>query len=258
MRPRTTGRHRRRWGSRTSSRHGSLRTRRPIRSRRPPSAAPSRSSPRATPTHSWASGRWRPRATTSPPPSDGDAGPSGRLRSTPTPTGSSATRRSSWGATGAAFASFQRMVDTRPDLASYARVSYALELRGNVAGAIDAMRAAADVAAGPADAAWAAAQVGKLHLGAGRIDEAAEWFRRARAADPGSMEAEAGLALVAWASGDVADGDRRLRATRHAVPVAGARRHPRGPLRGRRGDRGGRRLSSTSSWPRRGSSARTA
>ncbi len=104
---------------------------------------------------------------------------------------------------GAAFASFQRMVDTRPDLASYARVSYALELRGNVAGAIDAMRAAADVAAGPADTAWAAAQVGKLHLGAGRIDQAAEWFRRARAADPRSMEAEAGLALVAWASGDV-------------------------------------------------------
>ena len=102
----------------------------------------------------------------------------------------------------AAFASFQRMVDTRPDLASYARVSYALELRGNVAGAIDAMRAAADVAARPADAAWAAAQVGKLLLGAGRIDEAEAWFRRAKAADPRSMEAEAGLALVAWASGD--------------------------------------------------------
>jgi tetratricopeptide (TPR) repeat protein len=102
-----------------------------------------------------------------------------------------------------AFSSFQRMVDTRPDLASYARVSYVLELRGNVAGAIDAMRAAADVAAGPADAAWAAAQVGKLHFGAGRIDEAERWFRRAQAADPGSMEAQAGLALVAWTSGDI-------------------------------------------------------
>jgi tetratricopeptide (TPR) repeat protein len=82
-------------------------------------------------------------------------------------------------------------------------VSYTLELRGNVAGAIDAMRAAADVAAGPADAAWAAAQVGKLHFGAGRIDEAERWFRRAHAADPRSMDAQAGLALVAWASGDI-------------------------------------------------------
>jgi tetratricopeptide (TPR) repeat protein len=103
----------------------------------------------------------------------------------------------------AAFASFQRMVDTRPDLASYARVSYALELRGNVAGAIDAMRAAFDVAADRPDVAWAAAQIGKLHFGAGRIDDAREWFRRARAADPEAVEAVAGLALVAWASGDL-------------------------------------------------------
>jgi tetratricopeptide (TPR) repeat protein len=72
-----------------------------------------------------------------------------------------------------------------------------------VAGAIDAMRAAADVAAGPADAAWAAAQIGKLHFGAGRTDVAERWFRRAQAADPRSMEAQVGLALVAWASGDI-------------------------------------------------------
>jgi tetratricopeptide (TPR) repeat protein len=121
---------------------------------------------------------------------------------------------------GRAFRSFQRMVDTRPDLASYSRVSYALELRGNVAGAIDAMRAASDVAGRPADAAWAAAQVGKLHLGTGRIDEAERWFRRAQAADPRSMEAEAGLALVAWASGGLGEaiaGYERL-ATRFPSP----------------------------------------
>jgi tetratricopeptide (TPR) repeat protein len=72
-----------------------------------------------------------------------------------------------------------------------------------VAGAIDAMRAAFDVAAGRPDVAWAAAQIGKLHFGAGRIGNAREWFRRARAADPNSMEAAAGLALVAWAAGDL-------------------------------------------------------
>ena len=104
---------------------------------------------------------------------------------------------------GAAFGSFQRMIDIRPNLASYARVSYALELRGNVEGAIAAMRAAYDVAAGPADVAWAAAHIGKLHFGAGRIEKATRWFRRARAADSGSMDAEAGLALIAWASGDL-------------------------------------------------------
>lgn len=104
---------------------------------------------------------------------------------------------------GAAFGSFQRMIDLRPNLASYARVSYALELRGNVDGAIAAMRAAYDVAAGPADTAWAAAHIAKIQFGAGRLRDAERWFRRARAADPGSMDAQAGLALIAWASGDL-------------------------------------------------------
>ena len=155
-----------------------------------------------------------------------------------TPTVSSVTRSLELGRYRAAFRTFQRMVDTRPDLASYSRVSYALELRGNVAGAIDAMRAASDVAARPADAAWAAAQVGKLHLGAGRIEEAERWFRRARSADPRSMEAEAGLAFVAWASGDLHGGDRRLRAPRRPLPVAGARRDAGRPLPGGRGPGG--------------------
>lgn len=48
-----------------------------------------------------------------------------------------------------AFATFQRMVDLRPDLSSYARVSYARELTGDGDGAIEAMRAAI-AAGGPA------------------------------------------------------------------------------------------------------------
>jgi tetratricopeptide (TPR) repeat protein len=104
---------------------------------------------------------------------------------------------------GAAFRSFQTMVDTRPSLASYARVSYARELRGDVDGAIRAMRAAYEIAGSRGDAAWAAAHVAKLHFGSGSVAEAEAWFRRARAADPTSFDAEAGLALVAWAHGDL-------------------------------------------------------
>jgi tetratricopeptide (TPR) repeat protein len=103
----------------------------------------------------------------------------------------------------AAFRSFQAMVDTRPDLASYARVSYARELRGDVDGSIRAMRGAYALAGSRADAAWAAAHVAKLHFGSGGVAAAGAWFRRARAADPASIEAEAGLALVAWARGDL-------------------------------------------------------
>jgi tetratricopeptide (TPR) repeat protein len=121
---------------------------------------------------------------------------------------------------GPAFDSFQRMIDLRPNLASYARVSYALELRGNVDGAIAAMRAAYDVAAGPADTAWAAAHIAKIQFGAGRLRDAERWFRRAGAADPGSMDAEAGLALIAWAAGDLQkaiNGYQRL-ASRYPSP----------------------------------------
>ncbi len=120
----------------------------------------------------------------------------------------------------AAFRSFQRMVDTRPDVVSYGRVSYALELRGNVRGAIAAMRAAYDVAASRADTAWAAAHIANLHFHAGRIRQAGKWFRRARAADPTSTEAQLGLALVAWTSGDLEEaiaGHARL-ATRSPAP----------------------------------------
>jgi tetratricopeptide (TPR) repeat protein len=125
----------------------------------------------------------------------------------------------------AAFRSFQRMVDTRPNLASYGRVSYALELRGNVEGAIAAMRAAYDVAAAPADVAWAAAHIAGFHFEAGRIRKARQWFRRARAADPSSADVEAGLAHLAWASGDLEEaiaGYERL-ASRSPAPdhVAG-------------------------------------
>ena len=104
---------------------------------------------------------------------------------------------------GAAFRSFQRMVDIRPNLASYGRVSYALELLGNIDGAIEAMHAAYDVAGGPADAAWAAAHIAKSHVEAGRLEEARGWFGRARAADPFSADVESGMALLSWASGDL-------------------------------------------------------
>ena len=58
----------------------------------------------------------------------------------------------------AAFATFQTMVDTLPNLSFYARVSYARELQCDVPGALEAMRYARDVAGMPADVAWASFQ----------------------------------------------------------------------------------------------------
>ena len=115
---------------------------------------------------------------------------------------------------GEAVRAFQRMVDLRPDLASFARVSYALELRGDVPAAIRAMRMAFGLAGNRADAAWAAAHVGMLWFGEGRIDAAERWLLRAQAADSASREAAAGLAVVAWARGDL---DRAIAASEDLV-----------------------------------------
>jgi tetratricopeptide (TPR) repeat protein len=102
-----------------------------------------------------------------------------------------------------ALATFQTMVDTRPDLASYARVSYARELQGDVAGAIRAMRGAETFAGTPADRAWAAYQLGELYFNSGRLDRAAAQYRRGTQLAPEFVPPQAGLAKVAWARDDV-------------------------------------------------------
>ena len=103
-----------------------------------------------------------------------------------------------------AFDAFQRMVDRRPGLASFARVAYARELRGDVAGATLAMRSAAELAGTPADAGWASYQLGELYWGSGRIDRAAAAYRHAARLGPSFVLPRASLARVAWARGDLA------------------------------------------------------
>jgi tetratricopeptide (TPR) repeat protein len=101
-----------------------------------------------------------------------------------------------------AFEAFQTMVDTRPDLASYARVAYARELLGHVSGAERAMRMAFDAAGTPSDSAWTAYQLGELAFGAGDVAVARGWYVRGLELDPAYVPNLAGLAKVAWARDD--------------------------------------------------------
>ena len=108
-----------------------------------------------------------------------------------------------------AFAAFQEMVDRRPDLASYARASYALELQGDVRGAIQAMDLARGSAGGAAeDAAWVAYQLGELAFGQGDLEAAEREYARGLARAPDFTPNRAGLAQVAAARGDL---DRAIR-----------------------------------------------
>ncbi|MFN2544859.1 MAG: tetratricopeptide repeat protein [Actinomycetota bacterium] len=100
-----------------------------------------------------------------------------------------------------AFATLQRMIDLRPDLASYARVSYARELQGDVSGAIAVMRRALGAAGDPSDQAFAAYQLGELFFNSGRPQRAGHWYGRATQLAPMYFPPRAGLAKVAWATG---------------------------------------------------------
>lgn len=101
-----------------------------------------------------------------------------------------------------AFATFQRMIDKRPDLPAYSRISYARELQGDIDGAIKAMSAAESTAASQSDAAFAAFQLGELEWNRGDPEAAVSHYRRALERDPDSVRSEAALARAAYYAGD--------------------------------------------------------
>lgn len=104
----------------------------------------------------------------------------------------------------AAFQAFQEMVQRRPDLNSYARVSYAREMTGDIEGAIEAMRVAAQSGGAGEAAAWAWSQLGQLRWTyRGDLDQADRDFQQALARQPGYAPGLAGLARVAGGRGQL-------------------------------------------------------
>jgi tetratricopeptide (TPR) repeat protein len=116
----------------------------------------------------------------------------------------------------------QEMVDRKPNLAAYARVSYFRELHGDLDGALTAMRAA--VSAGgavPEQDAYVRSLLGGLELQRGRIDAAVREYRGALEAVPGYAAAEAGLAQADVARGRLAPAIARLRRVVDRLPLPG-------------------------------------
>ena len=80
----------------------------------------------------------------------------------------------------AAFKTFNTMASLQPGLSSYARISHARQLLGDVPGAIAAMKLAVDAADGQGEAAaWTHVQLGLIYLSVGRYKEAAAQDRQA-------------------------------------------------------------------------------
>ena len=97
----------------------------------------------------------------------------------------------------------QQMVDLRPGLEAYARISYLRELHGDAEGAIAAMQAAVDAGVPNEERTlWSRLQLGYLHLRQGDLERANATFTELIAIDPGYLHAEAGLARIDMARGD--------------------------------------------------------
>jgi tetratricopeptide (TPR) repeat protein len=121
---------------------------------------------------------------------------------------------------GEAFAAFDAMARLRPGLAAYARIAYARELRGDVAGARDAMRLALDSAVGEREAlAWTHVQLAKLELGHGRTAAAERAARAALRAFPGYVYGLDALAQVEAARGKLRAAARLERTAARTIPL---------------------------------------
>jgi tetratricopeptide (TPR) repeat protein len=98
----------------------------------------------------------------------------------------------------------QIMVDLRPDMSSFARISYIRELHGDTSGALDMMQRAVDGGVPNAEnTAWVRTQLGNLYLNTGDLDSAELEFQRTLDDRPNYVYAIAGLGRVHAARGEM-------------------------------------------------------
>jgi len=111
----------------------------------------------------------------------------------------------------AAARALQRMIDLKPNLPSYARVSYLRELHGDLGGAVSAMRLAVSAGAGaPENVAYAQTLLGGLEVLRGRIGAARSAYATALQSFPRFLPAQAGLGRLDAAQGRYPPAIKRL------------------------------------------------
>ena len=121
---------------------------------------------------------------------------------------------------GAAERRLQHLVDLKPNLTAYARVSYFRELTGDTRGAVDAMRRA--ISAGgpvPENVAYVQSLLGGLEIARGNLGAARHAYEAALAAMPSYAPAAAGRARLAAATGDLRGAIARWRRVVERLPL---------------------------------------
>lgn len=104
-----------------------------------------------------------------------------------------------------AFAAYDRMGQLQPGPPAYARTSHALEIKGDLSGALEYMKRAADGSWSndPESQAWHYAQLGDLLLQQGRVIDARREYERAAATFENHPIAMVGLAKIKVVDGDL-------------------------------------------------------
>jgi tetratricopeptide (TPR) repeat protein len=113
----------------------------------------------------------------------------------------------------------QRLVNRKPGLPAYARVSYYRELTGDPAGAARAMRFAASAGGSPQSSAYVRALLGDLELGRGRARAARAAYRDALRDVASYPQALTGLARLSAARGDLDEAAALLRRSTKRLPL---------------------------------------
>jgi tetratricopeptide (TPR) repeat protein len=104
----------------------------------------------------------------------------------------------------AAVEAFQNMVDTRPDLSSYSRVSYARELHGDLDGAIKAMQDAVEAGSPNAENTnWCLIQLGQLYWMKGDLTSAEHQYQQVLAYFPKYVYALGSMGQIRAAQGNL-------------------------------------------------------
>lgn len=115
-----------------------------------------------------------------------------------------------------------KMVSIRPDLRSYARVSYLREIHDDLKGAVAAMEMAVEAGMpGYEETEWARLQLGKLYEKAGQMDKAALQYQQSLAFRPNYPFATAALGEWEAAKGNYVDAEVQLKKSIEAIPEIG-------------------------------------